>query len=74
MITFLVAIFMWLLVFILALRAHARPDNTMLGAAIFIAGSLTSNIDEVYLWINSLLPWANAVDLLANMLLVTGVY
>jgi hypothetical protein len=73
-ITFLVAIFMWLLVFILALRAHARPDNTMLSAAIFIAGSLTSNIDEVYLWINSLLPWANAVDLLANLLLVTGVY
>ena len=74
MITLLVAVFMWTLVLILALRARARPDITMLRVATLIAASLTTNIDEVYLWANNRLPWANALDLMANLLLITGIY
>lgn len=74
MITFIVAVFMWALVLILALRARARPDNTMLRAAILIAASLTTNIDQVYLWANNRIPWANTLDLVSNLLLITGIY
>lgn len=74
MIAFVVAMFMWALVFILALRARARPDNTMLRAATLIAASLTTNINEVYLWANNQLPWSNALDLTSNLLLIGGIY
>lgn len=74
MITIAVAVFMWALVLILALRARSRPDNSMLRAAGLIAASLTMNIDQVYLWVNAQLPWANALDLVANLLLITGIY
>ncbi|WDF35049.1 hypothetical protein PTW37_17010 (plasmid) [Arthrobacter agilis] len=74
MITVAVAVFMWALVLILALRARSRPDNSMLRAAGLIAASLTTNIDQVYLWVNAQLPWANALDLVANLLLITGIY
>ena len=68
------ALFMWLLVVTLALRAGSRPDNTMLKAAIVIAVSLTANIDGLYLWAARELPWTNGLDLAANVLLVIGVY
>lgn len=70
----LVAAFMWLLVLILSLRARSRPDNSMLKAAVVIAASLTTNINEVYLGAAELLPWANALDLLSNILLIIGVF
>ncbi|TYC96603.1 hypothetical protein FQ377_13845 [Arthrobacter echini] len=74
MITIAVAVFMWSLVFILALRARKRPDNSMLRASALIAASLTTNIDQVYVWVNAQLPWANALDLVANLLLIMGIY
>ena len=74
MINLLVVGFMWLLVVVLSLRARTRPDNTMLRAAIVIAASLTTNIDDVYLWAGELLPWPNVLDLVSNVLLVVGVY
>lgn len=70
----IVALFMWLLVVTLALRAGSRPDNTMLKAAIVIAASLTTNIDGLYLWAAKELPWPNGLDLAANVLLIFGVY
>ena len=74
MITILVASFMWVLVLVLALRARTRPDNTMFRAAIVIAFSLTTNVSEIYLWVSAWLPWPNALDLVANVLLIVGVY
>lgn len=70
----IVALFMWLLVVTLALRAGSRPDNTMLKAAILIAASLTTNVDGLYLWAAHELPWPNGLDLAANVLLIFGVY
>lgn len=70
----IVVIFMWLLVLTLALRARTRPDNTMLKAAIVIAASLTTNIDGLYLWAAGKMPWPNGLDLVANVLLIFGVY
>jgi hypothetical protein len=74
MMNLLVAAFMWLLVLTLSLRARARPDNSMLKAAVVIAASLTTNINEVYRWAGELLPWANALDLVSNILLIIGVF
>ncbi|WAP52446.1 hypothetical protein OL239_04060 [Arthrobacter sp. ATA002] len=51
-----------------------RPDNSMLKAAVVIAASLTTNINEVYLWAGALLPGANALDLVSNILLIIGVF
>ena len=70
----IVAVFMWLLVLTLALRARTRPDNTMLKASIVIAASLTADIDGLYLWAAERLPWPNGLDLSANVLLIFGVY
>lgn len=70
----LVVAFMWLLVLTLSLRARARPDNTMVKAAVVIAASLTTNINGVYLWAGNKLPWPNALDLVSNVLLIVGVY
>ncbi|MDN3903290.1 MAB_1171c family putative transporter [Arthrobacter sp. YD2] len=72
--TIVVAVFMWLLVLTLLLRARSRPDNTMVKAAVVIAASLTTNINGVYLWASDGLPWPNALDLVSNILLIIGVY
>ena len=69
-----VAAFMWLLVLTLSLRARTRPDNSMLKAAVVIAASLTTNINEVYLGAGEFLPWGNALDLVSNILLIVGVF
>lgn len=74
MMNLLVAVFMWLLVLTLSLRARARRDNSMLKAAVVIAASLTTNINEVYLWAADHFPWANALDLVSNILLITGIF
>lgn len=70
----MVAGLMWGLVLVLSLRARRRLDNTMLIAAIVIAASMTTNVPSVYLWAASWLPWPNALDLVANGLLIVGVY
>ncbi|WP_461169390.1 hypothetical protein [Arthrobacter sp. Z1-15] len=74
MMSLLVATFMWLLVLTLSLRARARRDNSMLKAAVVIAASLTTNINEVYLWAAEHSPWANGLDLVSNILLILGIF
>lgn len=69
----MVAALMWGLVLVLSLRARLRPDNTLLIAAAIIAASMTTNIPEIYLGAATWLP-PNAMDLVANILLIAGVY
>ena len=73
MISVVVAGLMWALVVILSLRARRRPDNSLLAAAGIIATSMTTNISEVYLWAALWMPWPNALDVVANLLLIIGV-
>lgn len=74
MIPLMVACFMWILVAILSVRVRTRSDNTMFRAAVVIAASLTTNIGAIYLWSASWLPGPNVFDLVANVLLIVGVY
>ncbi|WP_298044711.1 hypothetical protein [uncultured Citricoccus sp.] len=73
MMSIMVAALMWGLVLVLALRAKHRPDNTLMWAATVIAISMTTNVPGIYLWSATWLP-PNALDLMANLLLVIGVY
>lgn len=70
----IIACLMWALVLVLSFRVRTRPDNTMFLAAVVIASSLTTNIDALYLWASSWLPWPNILDLAGNALLIVGVY
>ncbi|MET3172986.1 UNVERIFIED_ORG: hypothetical protein ABIB52_000814 [Arthrobacter sp. UYCu721] len=70
---FIVAGLMWALVAALSFRVRTRPDNTMFVAATVIAASLTTNVDAIYLWAASWMPWPNVLDLVANGLLIFGV-
>lgn len=73
MMALMVTALMWGLVLVLSLRARRRPDNTLLMAAIVIAASMTTNVPEIYLWAATWLP-PNTMDLVANILLIVGVY
>lgn len=74
MIQIMAAALIWLLVICLLLGIRRRRDHSVLTAAITISVSLTLNIDQVYLGIDSVLGGRNLVDLLANISMVVGIH
>jgi hypothetical protein len=70
----IVAALMWMLVIALIATIRARVDQSVLYASIAVAMSLLFNVDRLYLTVDSWLGGRNWLDLLANLLLVTGVY
>ncbi|QSZ54350.1 hypothetical protein RI444_08495 [Paenarthrobacter sp. AT5] len=74
MIQIVAAVLIWLLVICLLPGTRRRRDHSVLTAAITISVSLTLNIDQVYLGIDSALGGRNLVDLLANISMVVGIY
>lgn len=69
-----VALLMWTLVIALIATIRARVDQSVLYASCAVALSLLFNIDSLYLTVDSWLGGRNWLDLLANLLLVAGVY
>ncbi|MDQ0102978.1 hypothetical protein J2T10_002635 [Paenarthrobacter nicotinovorans] len=74
MIQIVAAALIWLLVICLLPGIRRRRDHSVLTAAITISVSLTLNIDQVYLGIDSVLGGRNLADLLANIFMVVGIY
>lgn len=74
MISEVVAAFLWALVLAQLLRARNRKDHSVLYSALTIAVSLTLNIDGVYLAVDAAIGGRNVADLVANALLMTGLY
>ncbi|SDW85695.1 hypothetical protein SAMN04487912_105107 [Arthrobacter sp. cf158] len=74
MIQIVAAALIWLLVICLLPGIRRRRDHSVLTAAITISVSLTLNIDQVYLGIDSALGGRNLADLLANISMVVGIY
>lgn len=70
----IVAALMWALVIALIATIRARVDQSVLNASCAVAMSLTFNIDPLYLSVDGWFGGRNWLDLLANLLLVTGVY
>lgn len=70
----IIALALWWLVAALALGTRRRTDQSILYAAVMIAISLTLNIDAMYHATDRLLGGRNYADLLANLLLLVGVY
>lgn len=74
MIQLLAASLIWGLVLCLLPGIRRRADQSILVAAVTIAAALTLNIDSVYLAGDDLLGRHNVLDLLANILMVVGIY
>ncbi|BCW58518.1 hypothetical protein [Arthrobacter sp. StoSoilB20] len=74
MIQIVVAALIWLLVICLLPGIRRRRDHSVLTAAVTISVSLTLNVDQLYLGIDSVLGGRNLVDLLANISMVVGIY
>lgn len=74
MIQLLAASLIWGLVLCLVPGIRRRADHSILVAAVTIAAALTLNIDPVYLAGDALLGHRNVLDLLANILMVVGIY
>ncbi|WP_424468073.1 hypothetical protein [Pseudoclavibacter helvolus] len=74
MISEVVAAFLWALVLAQLLRARRRKNHSVLYSALTITVSLTLNIDSVYLAVDAVLGGRNLADLIANALLMTGLY
>jgi hypothetical protein len=70
----LAASLIWGLVLCLLPGIRRRADHSILVAAVTIATALTLNIDPVYLAGDALLGRRNVLDLLANILMVVGIY
>ncbi|TFD27010.1 hypothetical protein [Cryobacterium cryoconiti] len=70
----IIASVLWGLVAALASGTRRRTDQSILYAAVMIAVSLTLNVDAVYRATDLFLTGHNYADLLANLLLIVGVY
>ncbi|MGX9901498.1 hypothetical protein ACW0JT_19270 [Arthrobacter sp. SA17] len=64
----------WALALCLLPGIRQRADHSILVAAVTIASALTLNIDPVYMAGDSLLGHRNVLDLIANILMVVGIY
>lgn len=74
MIQIVVAALIWGLVLCLLPGIRWRADQSILVAGVTIATALTLNIDPVYIAGDALLGRRNVLDLLANILMVVGIY
>lgn len=74
MIQFIAAALMWGLVLCVLPGARRRADHSIVAAAVTIAGALTLNVDQVYSTGDAFLGGRNVLDLLANILMVVGIY
>lgn len=68
------ATLIWALVLCLLPGIRQRADHSILVAAVTIAAALTLNIDPVYVAGDALLGDRNLLDLIANILMVFGIY
>jgi hypothetical protein len=64
----------WGLVLCLLPGARTRKDHSILVAAVAIATALSLNVDPIYLAGDRVLGGHNLLDLLANILMVVGIY
>ncbi|KQQ80995.1 hypothetical protein [Arthrobacter sp. Leaf137] len=64
----------WGLVLCLLPGARTRKDHSILVAAVTIATALTLNVDPIYIAVDRALGGYNLLDLLANILMVVGIY
>ena len=64
----------WGLVLCLLPGARTRKDHSILVAAVAIATALSLNVDPIYLEGDRALGGHNLLDLLANILMVVGIY
>ncbi len=74
MIAEVIAGFLVMLVIAQLLRFRHRQDHSVLYSAAAIAVSLTLNIDAVYVAVDGVLGGRNVADLIANALLMIGLY
>lgn len=74
MIQTLVATLMWALVASLLICRHKRADRSITYAALAVAVSMTLNVDLVYTAVDPLLGGTNIATLLADSLLMTGLF
>ncbi|MDP9999065.1 hypothetical protein [Pseudarthrobacter sulfonivorans] len=68
------AVVIWCLVLCLLPGARTRKDHSILIAAVAIATALSLNVDPIYLAGDRALGGRNLLDLLANVLMVVGIY
>ncbi len=69
-----VSAFMWLLTVVLIVTAPRRRSQKILIASALIACASTLNIDDLYLALDRLVGSRNVVTLIAELLLMTGIY
>ncbi|VXB18314.1 membrane hypothetical protein [Arthrobacter sp. 9AX] len=74
MIQAVTAAVIWGLVLCLLPGLRTRKDHSILVAAVAIATALTLNVDPIYLAGDQALGSHNLLDLLANILMVVGIY
>ncbi|HLR94325.1 MAG TPA: hypothetical protein VK053_07360, partial [Jiangellaceae bacterium] len=74
MIQTLVATFMWALVASLLIFRRQRTDHSITYAAITIAIAMTLNVDAIYTATDPLLGDTNIATLIADALLMTGLF
>ncbi len=74
MIQAVTAAVIWGLVLCLLPGARTRKDHSILVAAVAIATALSLNVDPIYLAGDQALGGHNLLDLLANILMVVGIY
>ncbi|CCI52298.1 MAB_1171c family putative transporter [Nostocoides jenkinsii] len=74
MIQTLVATLMWALVASLLIFRRKRTDRSITYAAITIAIAMTLNVDDIYTVVDPLLGGTNIATLIADALLMTGLF
>ena len=74
MIQVFAAAVIWGLVLCLLPSMRRRSDHSIMVAAVTIATALTLNVDTIYLEGDRLLGGRNVLDLVANILMVVGIY
>jgi hypothetical protein len=74
MIQTLVATLMWALVASLLIFRRKRTDRSITYAAITIAIAMTLNVDAIYTAVDPLLGGTNIATLIADALLMTGLF
>lgn len=74
MIQTLVATLMWALVASLLIFRRKRTDRSVTYAALTIAIAMTLNVDGIYMAVDPLLGGTNIATLLADALLMTGLF
>lgn len=74
MIPVLVSVLMWLLVVSLLILRRGRAERSITYSAVTIAIAMTLNIDAVYVAVDRLFGGTNTVTLLADLLLMAGIF